>query len=1075
MENKTYVSLLESGVPGDMLTLVENAFRILFEDSAPAPAVDTFYTDMADALGIDLSPARMDDGSLNKKKVKTLIGQDERYQDAMKASADVMNAAESKAGFKDEKGYLYGDMQQSKDYLGFIAKFKQTLALAFVNDGMPAPGVADMISDRIADGLRSRIRSSEGISTPATRGETYRMMGTGSFKPTSIGWNLIDSDMFASYAYGKNDAVFVKKLSGAEAIRAVLHDMKGTEAAREFGEHLNDDGVEGYCLYKKRDDEEKLLVLVNGGTVLGTASNDLKFYCSYISTALARLFISDAVTGCAPVTGFISDARTSKALNTPILDVKVSVELARKSIDLYKAAIGLLKNVCNGAEACPVPVLTAAYDAGYIDADEVEHCFKHINAENELPPTVELLGRRIYPGFSTMPRFPQYKYGFTGKALAMTIAGEEGDIPDGTPAIIELASPEWQLKTLQEEGLTEMLRNLRTKNNDYNAQLQVCDEVMQKVCTGGTSTVRGILEILQYYQAMLSGFSSFGRYDAKVLRLISDKLSRYVHPGVQRRLLASSDHDVAARSSYILKLLSAQLPDFKVDRRAFDYQEDDGDGFTETFGITLPLKNVRKALQAGRLFDDEGLTERGYDILSSAEMCAKFEAAPREKELALENLRRSPIGPVCGSVERGDDTQTFYRYCREWVIPFIEKYGDLLNDGDEHGEAMMYGEAIFRRVSRFSILGYAEMFEDGVPELARSVFLAKGGVFWHVVHPSEGDVALRLCRFLSEDVLRYVMPVGMKGIVEFLMLFSDNDIGGMFSNLIGMIMADRSETRAVEYAGYVFSMDTQLRTGTGRETSWIPDEAYAALAADGPGIALAMFGLLDRLQREAMSRVISAPEVIRRILYKNGTGGQVDNDGIKLLLSLAGSTGWSGFTNEFVRANESVIRQVISTMEPELREGAIQRLGLNSSMKASSGSVGNVRFTVVNGLLWMNGAVDGGTKSPVNQGIAMFPAEGVKAVLNNAEYSRWRLPTSNEVKLLNGTPYVGTIGFPVTGAVSSEGQALTYDKFYGWCTKDSGDIVPYIVDGDEVRLGNRFNLPTDPSRMMCAIKLVQAE
>lgn len=1073
MENKTYVSLLESGVPGDMLTLVENAFRIIFEDAAPAPAVDTFYTDMADALGIDLSAARMDDGSLNKKKVKSLIGQDERYQNAMMAAADVMNAAEAKSGLKDEKGYLYGDMQQSKGYLGFIAKFKQALALSFVRDGVPAPGVKDLISRRIADGLQSRLKSDQGISTPETRSHTYDLMSAGTFKPSSIGWNLIDSDIFASYPYGKNDSILVRKLAGADAIRSLILEMRVTDAIMKMDALRNDDGVEGYSFYKKRDDEEKLLVLVRGGTVLGTASSDSDFYAPYITTALARFFLSDAVTGCAPGQSFITDERTSNALNNELEDVKVAVELSRKSISLYKAAIGVVGEAVGQSSVCIVPVLTAAYDEGYIDAEEVEYCFNHFDDELELPPAVELIARRIYPRFSVSTRFSKFKYGFTGKSLAMTVSGEEGDTPEGGIKRAEMETPEWQLDILRTEGLNEMLRQMSADNSAMGSKHQVSDEVMQRVCSGGTSTLRGILEILQYYQGMLSGFGSFGRYDAKVLRVISDKLSKYVHPGVQRRLLGASDHDVAARSSYLLKLLSAQLPNFKVDRRAFDYQEGDGDGFTETFGITLPVKNVRKALQAGRLFEDNVLAEKGYDILSSEGMCAKFSDNPREKALAMENMRRAPIGPVCPSVERGTDTQRFYTYCREWILPFIEKYGDLVNG--EAGETLMFNEAIFRRVSMFSILGYAEMF-DAEPELARAVFLGDGGVFWHLAHPAGSKFpGLRLCSFLADDVLRYVSADGMKGIAELLVLVSGNDISGFFSKVIGAVSTASTEFQAITVAADVFSVDTQLRTGTGRRESWIPDGAYAELASNGPGIALALFGHLDNLQREAMSRVISAPEVIRRILYKNGSETQVDRDGIKLLLSLAGSTGWSGFTNEFVRANESVIRQVISTMEPELREGAIQRLGLNSSMKASSGSVGNVRFTVVNGLLWMSGAVSGGTKSPVNPGISMFPAEGVEAVLNSAEYSRWRLPTSSEVKLLNNTPYVGTIGFPVTGALSTDGNELTYDKFYGWCTKDNGSTVPYIVDGDEVRIGNKFNLPTDMSQMMCAIKLVQAE
>ena len=331
MENKTYVSLLESGVPGDMLTLVENAFRIIFEDAAPAPAVDTFYTDMADALGIDLSAARMDDGSLNKKKVKSLIGQDERYQNAMMAAADVMNAAEAKSGLKDEKGYLYGDMQQSKGYLGFIAKFKQALALSFVRDGVPAPGVKDLISRRIADGLQSRLKSDQGISTPETRSHTYDLMSAGTFKPSSIGWNLIDSDIFASYPYGKNDSILVRKLAGADAIRSLILEMRVTDAIMKMDALRNDDGVEGYSFYKKRDDEEKLLVLVRGGTVLGTASSDSDFYAPYITTALARFFLSDAVTGCAPGQSFITDERTSNALNNELEDVKVAVELLRQA------------------------------------------------------------------------------------------------------------------------------------------------------------------------------------------------------------------------------------------------------------------------------------------------------------------------------------------------------------------------------------------------------------------------------------------------------------------------------------------------------------------------------------------------------------------------------------------------------------------------------------------------------------------------------------------------------------------------------------------------------------------------
>ena len=122
LEVNDYLSMVQDGVPRNMVALVESAFNCIFEAKSTLTPLTQPWNEMASDLGIDLSDCVKEDGTPNRKMIAKKFNENDTYKGIINFVDTVLAKGKEQSGVSE-----YPDVLKSPDFNTFMNNQKVNL------------------------------------------------------------------------------------------------------------------------------------------------------------------------------------------------------------------------------------------------------------------------------------------------------------------------------------------------------------------------------------------------------------------------------------------------------------------------------------------------------------------------------------------------------------------------------------------------------------------------------------------------------------------------------------------------------------------------------------------------------------------------------------------------------------------------------------------------------------------------------------------------------------------------------------------------------------------------------------
>lgn len=1098
-----YKELVSSGIDIGIMTLVESAYRVLFEgDSGNSVRPVPFrYDDAARFLGIDTTDC---EGSNATASIARKLNSDPRFMQVDRLVNSSMDMAMDELGlrYRDEGGepvWVYQDVKNSANFRNVEENLKNALKLAILKD------LSSSCSDNesFAAGLNKidRVALADEIQMLFDRNSLIEKLtkNNNRFEKTISE----DTENFTTSGIADNA---VRESKGGMAWEAanmqiLLRNEDGTEWVKEEGDRILAFLVPGSGISIMRLDLR--------GEEGAYRIQDIDFMNNQaISHRVAEDFVNFLTADFC--LGLCRDTPHNDDLS--MLQAKLTwddrVRILKKSMSTPDTYISHLWNdIYRGTvyfgRFNELQFLAACVDRGLVDSDDlsewVEMAVKEESVVVVHDPEIMSIAKR-YGLYARYPDNEQHDYtielpilrpwddpndlikaltGTPGHATIrvadfmkmLEIADDDDSLSDKfSPKM--LREPNVQMAIFRVRGIHVLMCVLGDAIGFSGQYIPLSEDVVEYALNdSGTRAIENCLRLMNYFDGLLRSHSMNA---ASRDTLFSD-IKKFMTPRVQQTLLHAVDNDSAKRC--LLKF-GTVVPGFRVFSSELygttvGGDENDINKYRDSVTGNMLLRRIREYLsfypdnteQAFGLFiklclgrsvvkEVESNSPLGKRILSTFLKLNE----PQSGGWMFDALRYSVL--LHGLVT--DDLTTYFR---TYIKPLKRNFS--FSTSRVRDNTYYVVEYLMQVLD-----SYMHLYESD-SGLAREIFLdgKRGGIIscneQMLVDNGAGSkkMAMRndvLARCIIAYALWELWACHEKEYDEEPKSFND----AVATILAGQHLAlsvDDSEWKSFGLRGdkvtkALFDIsagyDKDLPEGA---PAVISTEDIEKLMKDKPTVLLSCINMLpDNIAHEVCKKCFT-PETVQNM--------STTPEGLELLLRLAAMGGWDEFTTQFVRAHEIKINSVIENMPSEEAERVKQMLApyfsKGGEFSANAGSMASaelgkkVEYHEANGLLWMTGYYDGATGVKSSRNVMLYSKEDAEAIMAQLGSTGWRLPTVTELNNLGqdtGAIASKQLGFSPTGKADADGSMSPNSEYvcYAWCVDADMNMCGYSVDNNVI-------------------------
>lgn len=1094
-----YKELVSSGIDIGIMTLVESAYRVLFEgDSGNSVRPVPFrYDDAARFLGIDTTDC---EGSNATASIARKLNSDPRFIQVDRLVNSSMDMAMDELGlrYRDEGGepvWVYQDVKNSTNFRNVEENLKNALKLAILKDLSScsdnesfAAGLNKIDRVALADKIRSLLNENnliEKLTKNNNRFEKTISADTENFTTSDIADTAVKDSRGIAWE--------------AANMQILLRNEDGTEWVKEEGERI--------LAY---------LVSVSGTNIMrldlteaegAYRIQDVDFLSSHtISHRAAEDFVNFLTADFC--LGLCHDTPHNDDLS--MLQAKLTwddrVRILKKSMSTPNTYISRLWNdIYRGTvyfgRLNELQFLAACVDRGLVDSDDLSEWAEMAVNEGVVvvhDPEIMSIAKR-YGIYARYPGNEQRDY-----AIELPILRPWDDPNDlikaltGTPghAAIRVADfmkmleivdndslsdtfspkmlrePNVQMAIFRVRGIHVLMRVLSDAIVFSGQYIPLSEDVVEYALNdSGTRAIENCLRLMNYFDGLMRSHSmNAASRDALFL-----DIKKFMTPRVQKTLLHSIDNGSAKRC--LLKFGNV-VPGFRVFSSEL-YSPNIGDGendinkYRDSVTGNMLLRRIREYLS---VFPDN----IEYALTLFIKLCLG-------RSVVKEVENNSPLGKrILSTFLKLNEPQS-----GGWMFDAL-RYSTLLH-ALVTDDLATYFRAYIKPLKRnfsFStsrvrdntyyvveylmqvIDSYMHLYESD-SGLAREIFLdsKRGGIIscneQTLVDNGTGSKKM----VMRNDVLaRCIIAYALWKLWAYHQKEYDDEPKS-FNDAVATILAgqhlvlsvDDSEWKSLGLRGdKVTNALFDISAGYDKD---LPEGAPAVISTDDiekllkdkPTVLLSCINMLpDNIAHEVCKKCFT-PETVQNM--------STTPEGLELLLRLAAMGGWDEFTTQFVRAHEIKINSVIENLPSGEAERVKQMLApyfnKGGEFSANAGSMASaelgkkVEYHEANGLLWMTGYYDGATGVKSSRNVMLYSMEDAEAIMAQLGSTGWRLPTVTELNNLGqdtGAIASKQLGFSPTGKADADGSMSPNSEYvcYAWCVDADMNICGYSVDNNVI-------------------------
>lgn len=1096
--NSDYKELVSSGIDIGIMTLVESAYRVLFEGNSgnSVRPVPFRYDDAARFLGIDTTDC---EGSNATTSIARKLNSDPRFMQVDMLVNSSMDMAMDELGlrYRDDGGepvWVYQDVKNSANFRNVEENLKNALKLALLKD---LSSCSD--NESFSDGLNKidRVALADEIQSLFSEHDLIEKLtkNNNRFEKTI----LADTEKFATSDIADTAVKDSRGIVWDDAnMQMLLKNEDGSEWIKEEGDRIRAFLVpgSGVSIMRLTLQEEEGAYRIQ----------DIDFmFPQTISHRVAEDFVNFLTADFC--LGLCQDTPNNDDLSK--LQFKLTwddrVRILKKSMSRPGTFISYLWNdIYSGTEYFgrfnELQFLAACVDRGLVDSDDLSEWVEMVAKENKVivhDPEIMSIAKKY--GISTgYPGEYDYIIGLSilrpwddPNGLIKALTGTPGhatirvadfmkmpEIADNAYSLSNTFSPKMlrepnvQMAIFRVRGINALMDVLSVAIGISGQYIPLSEDAVEYALNdSGTRAIDNCLRLMNYFDGLMrSNSMNAASRDA----LFSD-IKKFMTPRVQQTLLHDIDNAPAKRC---LLRFGSVVPGFRVfsselyDNIVADNDENDINKYRDSVTGNMLLRRIREFLTAYpnntehalRLFlnlclgrsivkEVESNSPLGKRILSTFLKLNE----PQSGGWMFDALRYSML--IHGLVT--DDLTTYFR---TYIKPLKRNFSFSTSRVSDNTHYV--GEYIIQVLDSYMFLYKSDS------GLAREIFLdsKRGGIIscneQTLVDNGAGSkkmvmrndvlarciIAYELWELWAHYKREYIEPNAFNDVVATILagqhlVLSVDDFEWKSLSLHG----DRV-TKAL------FDISAKYDKSLSKDDpAVISTEDIEKLLKDKPMVLLSCINMLPGNIAHEVCKKCFTPETVRDM--------STTPEGLELLLRLAAMGGWDEFTTQFVRAHEIKINSVIENLPSGEAERVKQMLApyfsRGGEFSANAGSMASaelgkkVEYHEANGLLWMTGYYDGATGVKSSRNVMLYSMEDAEAIMAQLGSTGWRLPTATELNNLGqdtGAIASKQLGFSPTGKADVDGSMSPNSEYvcYAWCVDDDGDLCGYSVDNNVI-------------------------
>lgn len=1045
-----YIELVSAGVDAGMISLVEGAYRCLFEatagDTIPVRPVD--YVSIAGNLGIDIADC-INDGEPDLRAVErkvTASAEFKKLTEFVDEAID-MGIDYSGLGYRDENGmikYTYSEFGKNPSIRNAMANMRNGLLNTASGAGgleLDNPVMKEALARRI--GYILRFKLGKVVDREARTSVPDILSNDSAERAANVAY--ISSRHNVEWTYSELLDGGGGKLTSSEDTD-IFFDKNGNV----FEVLINDDEFSEWA---------NVLECMVYGPINGVAERFISICDETYSGDTWANIVSRTPSG-------------------------VLVGLLRKIPDMYNMLEHKVHESDSGnlyAMLKGIEILVSAYDSGDVDGDDLTDILNHAGDPGYISNKygIDLMGHVSKVLGSGSTQFDTRIFSMI-PGIAEAITGKKqkssGSLPGSTwdtlldiaerdnywgieqmernpDAVSLLHSPEVQQKIYRASGTYRLTSLCRSIAHNMDIFIPIDRSILNSVMRSGYRTYDDMENIVHLYSLYVRLISLLPqreslRIDSRnVERIFSDVL-KYITPRVQRELCFDENGNASEFDASILTTFIRYVPGFRLDPIVggkLVYTNDEGVKNITTNAFIAAFN--MKIMDVSRLV--YGSTSP--DVLN--DVYHKTPAGLRVIDLVTNYLNdrkrlNRAFDDISDYIYDSDETRELAEnFLNTYIVPKRAALADAVTEVAKHGglEQMEHGYGVDTFFGH-GLIAIMDRLNEPVgkkPSIASMLFLSRGS--WLDFNTK----AWEDCKVEGEIWLLMEMVNTVKPWVPLMLVTA---LGG--KNLLNDIgKLDTSLEVRTKLVTSLFREDRLVSEKAPNATPLVSDDEFEQMTRDNPKILLLILDVLSPERKKQAEAICFNPE------FMDNLAGTLD--GMRLLIELGKMSGLTGFSEQFILSHKNKITEALELM---LEMGADQKEidALRNTMfgstrgiqqeggKISDDRLGRVEYSLANGLRWMTGYVKVDTGlSGAGDSCTLFSLAGAMEYIHSlGENSMWRLPTSEELRNL-GTPDTVTrlgIGFSPTGKGDSDGEFddVFDSACYAWYC-DKGNYGGYSV------------------------------
>lgn len=1083
-----YKELVSSGIDIGIMTLVESAYRVLFEGNSgnSVRPVPFRYDDAARLLGIDTTDC---EGSNATTSIARKLNSDPRFMQVDMLVNSSMDMAMDELGlrYRDDGGepvWVYQDVKNSANFRNVEENLKNALKLAILKDLSSCSdnesfttGLNKIDRVALADEIRSLFNEHDLIEKLTKNNNRFEKT------------ILADTEKFATSDIADTAVKDSRRIAwDAANMQMLLKNEDGSEWIKEEGDRILAFLVPGSGISIMR------LTLQEEEGAYRIQDIDFMFPQT-ISHGVVEDFVNfltaDFCLGLCHNTPHNDDLLKLQFDLTWDDRVRIMKKsMSRPDTHLYRLWNDIYRGTVYFGRFNELRFLAACVERGLVDSDDLSEWVEMKVKDNMVvvhDPEIMIIAEKY--GIHT--RYPDNEHhdyilelpilmpwddpndlikALTGTSGHATIRIDDfmkmPEIADDdynlsvTFSPKMLREPNVQMAIFRVRGIKALMDALSDAIGISGQYIPLSeDAVGYALNDSGTRAIDNCLRLMYYFDGLMrSNSMNAASRDA----LFSD-IKKFMTPRVQQTLLHDIDNDPAKRC---LLSFGSVVPGFRVfsselyDNRFGDNDESNINKYRDSVTGNMLLRRIREFLH---LYPDN--TEYalslflklclGRSIVKEVESNSPLGKRILSTFLKLNEPRSGGwmfdalmYSTLCHGLV--DDLTTYFR---TYIKPLKRNFSFSTSRVSDNTHYV--GEYI-----KQVLYSYVHLYKSD-SGLAREIFLdsKRGGIISCNEQMLVDNGAGSKKMVMRNDVLA-------RCIIAYELSKFNSELKS-FNDVVATILAGQHLVLSVDdFDWKSLSLHGDRVTKTLFDISAeydkdLPEDAAAVISTedieklleDKPTVLLSCLNMLPGNVAHEVCEKCFTPETVQNM--------STTPEGLELLLRLAAMGDWHDFTAQFVRAHEIKINSVINNM-PAAEAARVKKMlapyfSKGGEFSANAGSMASaelgksVDYHEANGLLWMTGYYDGVTGTKSSRNVMLYSREDAVAIMNHLGSTGWRLPTQKEIENLGSDVSAiasKQLGFSPTGKADSDGTMSPNSESicYAWCVDDDGDLCGYSVD-----------------------------